>query len=212
MPKLTTCPNCHKTISAETDTCPSCGKPAPEGGWPERRQLGMWEKFGVGVVGIGVVAGALALIVTGGRVHQTETTAPAPAAWTPSVGASARLRADAISCPSNKLFDALHDKLTALRDEAQKPGGKGVGAAAGVDGCFVHGRPSGSVTVLKLAVTELGVPVAKVHASNGAVWWVRRSALAKLQPATTVSASAQGSRATASPRPLHMETGGQRAD
>ncbi|HKJ10342.1 MAG TPA: hypothetical protein VKA76_14740 [Gammaproteobacteria bacterium] len=211
MPKLIPCPDCHKPISADSDACPSCGRPAPDGGWPEARRPSGWEKFGVGLVGMAVVAGALALIVTGGHVHQTETTA-APAAWSPHVGASARLRADTVSCPSNRLFDALHDKLAALRVKAQKADGQAIGASAGIDGCFVHGRPAGSVTVLKLAVTELGVPVAKVHASNGKVWWVRRSALARLRPSTTASAAANGARTNASPRPLHMVTGGQRAD
>ncbi|MGA7800282.1 MAG: hypothetical protein WCC36_05685 [Gammaproteobacteria bacterium] len=212
MPKPITCPGCHKPIAADAAACPACGRPAPDGGGSAPRHLRLWEKVGLGAIGAGVVGGALALIVSGGRIQQTEVTAPAPAGWTPHSGETVQLKADAISCPQSELFDALHGKLAALQRKARHQAEDSTGPHAGVDGCFAHGPSPGSVKVLKLSVTQLGLPVAKIRGQSGAVWWVRRQTLAKPQPEAAKPQSPSGSQAAASRRSLRIATQGRRAD
>lgn len=215
MPKLINCPSCHKSISADADVCPSCGRSVTAD--PRLDQpLTFWGIIGLGALGVGIVGAGLALILSGGHVQRTEVLATAHAGWAPHLGESVLLKADAVSCPKNELFDALHGKLAALRAKAIKQGVRTTGPQAGLGGCVLHPAPAGNVKVLKLSVTELGLPVAQVRGASGATFWVHRGSLAQLHPQEHSKVSAGASSAkiqpTAPDRSLRMQTHGQRAD
>lgn len=176
MPQLTNCPKCHKIVSTDEPTCPSCGLVRPAGGWlasgqaaaSQERLDSFIRRGGIALGALAVAAAAAFALVHPGT---TETTAPR---FTGGVGDRATLKAHAITCPTHDALEKLADGMNKAQAAHDKAGESDTVTRALASGCTTAPHAE---DVLVIDLKGFVTPTARVRLEDGSAGWVMRPEL-----------------------------------